>query len=260
MNYFTSGIHGDLALYKKIKNMLDSDDHLWILGDILDGNSSHPEHCIEILDDIWRSKNVTLILGDHEYFHAMRILSLEEDDGDDIWSDFLLSDEVSGKALIEYIDTLPEDDVASIVQKLCKLEVSEILKIGDKFFYLCHGAPAIRTLTDGGNISWQYKVVSNYLDFTTDYSIEMGSDLNINVFTDRYKSVDFKKSIIITGHTPTEDMEEDDIQKMDGIYYEHKKFCLNQNHTADDTEDAGGIIPEWHLLGVDTAGFLTTTI
>ena len=72
MNYFTSGIHGDLNLYKELKKMAasDPDNHLWIVGDILDGNTSHPEYGMEILKDIYRTPNVSLILGDHEYAHA----------------------------------------------------------------------------------------------------------------------------------------------------------------------------------------------
>lgn len=258
MDYFTAGLHGDLKLYKQIKKMLDTDDHLWILGDIFDGNTSHPEHCIEILNDIHRSKNITLIMGDHEYYHAMRLLQREED-SDSLWTDYLLAEDISGKPLIEYIDSLPEEDIADIIHKLVGLEVSNILKVGKRLYYCCHGSPVTRMITEGGNMTWQLMVVSSSIDMSSDYSIEMGSDINIEAFTSMYDSLDFKKMIIITGHTSVEEMEDEGIPLLDGLYYENKKFNLNQNHTADDSEE-NGCLPEWTLLCIDSAGFLTKKI
>ncbi len=252
MNYFTSGIYGNLELYQDLKKLVtDKDNHLWILGDIFDGNEEHPEHCIEILKDISRSDNITLLLGDHEYYHALRIMSQEYPDSTENWTDLLCSMDISGKALVDHIDSLPEEDVNEISRTLCGIEVSEMIGIGDKLFYLCHGAPAIRTVTDGGNMNWQFNVVSSSLDPDMDYSIEMSSDYRIALFQKRLTHIDFRKTIVITGHTSLEEMEEENMKQMDGIYFENKKFCLNQGYPAGDN---------WKVLGIDAAGFLCIPI
>ena len=53
MYYFMSDIHGNARAYFALKAKIDfnSNDKLYILGNIFDGNSEHPEHCLAILDD-----------------------------------------------------------------------------------------------------------------------------------------------------------------------------------------------------------------
>lgn len=254
MNYFTSGIHGNIEVYKELRKLAaDKDNHIWILGDIFDGNEDKPEACIEILNDIFMSDNITLLLGDHEYYHALRIMSREDPDRAENWADLLQSMDVNGQALMDYIDSLPEDDINDIANKLYKTEVTEMVRIGEKLFYLCHGAPAIRTGSDGGNMNWQFNVVGSSIDPNIDYSLEMSSDIRIDHFQKTLSSIDFRKTIIISGHTSIEEMEEEDMRKLDGIYFENKKFCLNQGYPQPDIKD-------WYILGVDAGGFFTQTL
>ncbi len=250
MNYFTSCIYGNIELYKELKNLLkDKEDHLWILGDILDGNGDHPDYCIDILNDISRSNNIHLTLGDHEYYHALRIMNKDNPDIAENWENLLYSTDISGEPLINHINSLPEDDADDVARKLCAYNVSEMIKIGDKTFYLCHGAPSIRTGNEGGNMDWQFNVVNSNIDSYMDYSIEMSSDYRVALFHKHLEEIDFRKTILITGHTSIEDMEDENMRKMDGIYYENKKFCVNQGYPAD--------MDNWNVLGIDAAGFLT---
>ena len=121
MNYFTSGIYGNKELYYQIKKILTKpSDHLWILGDVLDGNDEKPWECLEILEDIEKSNNVHLRLGDHEYFHTMRILSMDNEENTELWVDYLKNADISGKALLEYMNTLSEDDLLDYAYFLSK--------------------------------------------------------------------------------------------------------------------------------------------
>ena len=262
MNYFTSGIHGDLNLYKELKKMAasDPDNHLWIVGDILDGNTSHPEYGMEILKDIYRTPNVSLILGDHEYAHAMRVFSLSSDNPSraEEWEDFLLSSmEVSGKPFMDFLDGLSESDLEDFARMLMETEATEMIRIGKRLVYMCHGAPALRSFSKGGSMEWQFNVINDriYTDF--DYTVAIGSDSRIGVYTKKLGGeLDLKKAIIVTGQTSIETLEEDGVPKMDGLYYDNRKFCLNQGRTADDTEN-GDVTEKWTVLGIDSAGFIT---
>lgn len=66
MIYAVSDIHGDLAMYSHIVNMLKGDDLLYIVGDVIDRGSSG----ITILQDIMKRPNVELLLGNHENYQA----------------------------------------------------------------------------------------------------------------------------------------------------------------------------------------------
>ncbi len=255
MNYFTSGIHGNIEVYKDLKKLVsDRDDHLWILGDIFDGNEDHPEYCIDIFNDICRSGNISLVLGDHEYFHTLRIMLRGDEQGrDENYKDLLLSADIPGEALIDYIDSLPEDETIDIAKRLSDAEVTNMVKIGEKLFYLCHGAPSIRVNAENGIMNWQYSVVSSSLDFDMDYAIEMSSDPHVNMYQQKFTNLDFRKTILITGHTSVEEMEDEAVRQMDGVYFENKKFCLNQGYPQPNPK-------EWTVLGIDAAGFITLKV
>ena len=113
VNYFTSGIYGNKDLYFRIKNtMVRPNDVLWILGDVLDGNTERPWEALEILEDIEQSPNVRLVLGDHEYFHTMRILSSDNEEASSAWEDSLSTLEFSGVPLMEHMkNNMSEDEV-----------------------------------------------------------------------------------------------------------------------------------------------------
>ena len=260
MNYFTAGIYGDLKLYKRLKELVrDEDDKLWIVGDIFDGSSNNPEDCIEILMDITCSHNIFLILGDHEYYHVMRILAKDKGDekSEERWKNMLLYNEISGKPLMEYIDSLPEDDIKEIVQMLCQSEVSIMINIGNHLFYICHGAPSIRK-GEAGIMIWQYEVASRDIDMSNDYIPEMGSDPKIDTYSSMFGSLDFRKVILITGHTGPEIFEDEGVLKFeDAFYYERRKFCLSTEHTADDED--GDTVP-WSVLAIDAAGYFVQKI
>lgn len=75
MIYAVSDIHGDLAMYNHIVNMLKGDDILYIVGDVIDRGSSG----IAILKDIMKRTNVELLLGNHEWMLLQSLLLADED-------------------------------------------------------------------------------------------------------------------------------------------------------------------------------------
>ena len=77
MRYIISDIHGCkkeyLELLRKIK--FSDEDHLYILGDVLDRG----EDPIGVLLDVMNRKNVTLIMGNHEhlFYSFLKTLGLD---------------------------------------------------------------------------------------------------------------------------------------------------------------------------------------
>ena len=261
MDYFISGLYGDYEAYKRIKKSLNEFDRLWILGDVLDGNSNNPEDCIRILDDIFRQKNMYMVLGDHEYYHAMRLISMEDRDTADIWTDALLSEDITGEPLMQLLDQMDEDEIDDFTMKLTRLEASEMTKIGSNFFYVCHGSPSVRQLgTRNADASWQYKIVTGYPNFDSEYIPEITSDLRIEEFIKNIGYFKVPEICLITGHIPILDLKEEGIRTLSGentdsiVAFQNRKFCINQNITADDNTD------KRILLGIDAAGFILKEI
>lgn len=75
MIYAVSDIHGDLAMYSHIVNMLKDNDTLYIIGDVIDRGSSG----IAILRDIMKRTNVELLLSNHEWMLLQSLLLADED-------------------------------------------------------------------------------------------------------------------------------------------------------------------------------------
>lgn len=265
MNYFTAGIYGDYKAYKNMKSLLKKpEDKLWILGDVMDGNSEHPEECFRILDDIESSGNVTLILGDHEYFHAMRLFGEIEKGGagdepgdsdeagndGDVWYSEIGQFEFSGMALLEYMDNvLSMEEKMRYARFLSSLDVSDMVSVEGRLFYLCHGAPATQR---GSDIEWQYSVVTGKVDFSRSYGRDMASDIRIPHFakTIGIKRGDVESAVLITGHTFTASLEMDGEEVEDGIVFSNRIMAINAGASADNKEP--------HIVvGIDAAGWQT---
>ena len=65
MHYILSDIHGNKEAFDTILSMIDlqPEDHLYIIGDVIDRGV----HGIELLQQIRKMQNCTLLLGNHEY-------------------------------------------------------------------------------------------------------------------------------------------------------------------------------------------------
>lgn len=258
MNYFTSGIYGNKELYYRIKKILTRpSDNLWILGDILDGNDEKPWECLEILEDIENSHNIHLILGDHEYFHAMRILSMDNEEATEAWVEQLKDAEISGNALLDYMQTLDEDTLLNYAYFLSKCEVSEMIKIGENYFYLCHGSPSIRLKSPGGDMAWQYDVVTNSCNIDAMYQTEITNDIRISEYEKQFQGIDLSRCHIITGHDSIQDVikKNEQIKTFKGMIHQNKKFYINLGLSTEEQNQS-----TWKILGIDAAGFFIQEI
>ena len=65
MIYVMSDIHGCDARYRSILNQirLKKDDHLYILGDVIDRGPNG----LSILRETMKKENITLLMGNHEH-------------------------------------------------------------------------------------------------------------------------------------------------------------------------------------------------
>lgn len=77
MRYIISDIHGCKKEYLKLLDKINfSDaDHLYVLGDVLDRGFDP----IGVLKDMMNRKNVTFIMGNHDYlfYHFLKTIGLE---------------------------------------------------------------------------------------------------------------------------------------------------------------------------------------
>ena len=83
MHYVMSDIHGNKEAFDKILSMicLQPEDHLYILGDVIDRG----KHGIELLQQIRRLENCTLLMGNHEFMMVDALRNPDDYDAMDLW-------------------------------------------------------------------------------------------------------------------------------------------------------------------------------
>lgn len=185
MNYFVSCLYGDAEKYRKIKDdiRLKEKDHLWILGDILDGNDDNPEACLEILNDIMHAANVTLILGDHEYARCMEFIMSHSNYAVQSWRNFSESLEISGASFNEMADYFNEEERKKYFSYLVSCELSAVVPIGKRYFYIVHGKP---TFYDPIIFSeWQLSTCKDNPDLRKNAWTEISTDEIVLPFTNK---------------------------------------------------------------------------
>lgn len=189
MNYVTSDPHGKfhclLSLLNKARFFDREDNHLYILGDVIDRNGSGG---VDILKWIREQPNVTLLLGNHEKMmldcrwllersenifinsHSIRMLDQWKRNG--------------GNTTLTALKKESPETVRDLLKYLTACPLYKTLRVGDRTYVLVHGGL--------GNFSPE-KELSSYADhellwerpeLTTLYSPEQ--------FT------------VILGHTPTD--------------------------------------------------------
>jgi len=226
MDYFMSDIHGAYNAYVKMKELVNfsENDTLHIIGDIFDGNDRNPEACLKILDDIIEHDNIELTLGEHEYFHIMRYLTEDEPEQQTLWDRALKNGkEKSVNTLVKYIDeNLTKTEKDRYFDYLKECEVSKLCKIGQNYFYICHGAPI--KYEEGDDImDWQFDIVTSAIVFNENFLDAIKSDPNIEASDNMTEDNTF----VICGHLPTRYVF-DASKKMKDFYYPDKKEVNRQ--------------------------------
>lgn len=250
MNYFTSCIYGDVEKYSKIKKdlALREGDHLYILGDILDGNDENPEESENLMMDIMEDPNVTLVLGDHEYTRVMWYVSRSDIDASNRWKNYAETLDVSGIAFNEHMreNFAPEDYDMYLGGFLMSCELSMIVPIGKRYFYLTHGCPC--AYSPQNEPAWQNRIVSANPDFRRPLFTCVRSDpFSIPFLKDSTRPMTKENTIVVVGQMSPQEAamacnrqcDEDD------VFFANKTLAIGRHFPNEPIT----------VVGIDAAGF-----
>lgn len=186
MRYVISDIHGCKKEYIQLLDTIQfsDQDHLYILGDVLDRGFDP----IDVLQDIMERKNVTFILGNHEYlfWYFIKKLGFELSNfqSEDEKCDFRLWIKDGGLPTLDGFLDLPATMKKQIFEFISNAKAYEVLENEGKKYILVHAG--ITEFKKEKSLD-QYQC----LDFIYD---------RIN-YSKRY--YEDKNTFIISGHTPT---------------------------------------------------------
>ena len=185
MHYVLSDIHGDSAAFDVVKTMinLQPDDHLYVLGDVVDRGPDG----IDLLRRIREMENATLLLGNHEYMMIKALRNLNDDWAQRHWrrngceetrKHFFELNPGEREDLLQYVESLP---------------VQTEVEVGGSPFVLVHAAP-----TEMYSLyNWHYE---DEREFAVWHRLELK------------RAVSGKN--VIFGHTPTVNVQRTEGSKM----------------------------------------------
>lgn len=244
MNYFIACLRGDYERYARTKQSLrmKSSDHMWVVGDAISG--SDPEGSIDILEDIAASSNTSLVLGDSEYMQIMRLMSDDDPEGEEEWAAEALKVDPDANAFTEAMRDLPQSRYKFLLEEfLMGCELTASIKIGDRWVYICHGAPQPH-FGPTSVAEWQYAVVANKVYPGRSYWSMLKTDPEFAQALAAQPPATPEKTILVTaGCSPEEAAQDAGVQPSpSGVYYRNGVFVI------------GG--SEAPVLGIDAAGFV----
>ena len=134
MTYVMADIHGHLprfqAVMKQIK--LQQEDHLYILGDVIDRNPKG----IAILRQIMKADNMTMLLGNHEYMMLNWLEEPEDEYNQWVWRN-------NGGYVTQRAYKFCRNDYKQEIREyLTSLPLNIDIEVGGQRFLLVHGSPA----------------------------------------------------------------------------------------------------------------------
>ncbi|MEE1257580.1 MAG: metallophosphoesterase [Lachnospiraceae bacterium] len=184
MTYVMSDIHG---CYNKYVEMLakiefSTADRLYILGDVVDRGSNG----MKVLLDIAKHNNIILLMGNHDQ-EALLLLSqlyklIEEEVSDELLEVYQMWLSDGGNATVsEFLQLSVEEQIKALQELKNALYYKEVI-INDVKYLLAHTVPEKEELQD--------------IKSCDSEAFLMGEP--------EYEKQYFEDVIIITGHTPTE--------------------------------------------------------
>ena len=246
MYYFCGNLFGNYDNYLTIKEKLKlkDTDELWILGNVLDSYDNSPEDSLQIITDIAKTPNIHLIIGEHEFNHIMYHVTIYDKEVHEAYKERLTGMMISGDQLLNYIENNSDvDDIESVFEFLGNdCELSNIIKIGDNYFYLIHGFP---NMYNGNLTAWQIKATEcEPPEEDVDFIPFIKSDPLIqNILKEEdLKNLNQNNTFVICSHKILDDLS--------GLQYKNGTFLLGEN----DPDIAICI------LGIDAAGWFIKKI
>ena len=133
MIYVLSDIHGDMDAFDSILSQiqLGEDDHLYIIGDVIDRGP----HSIELLQRIRKMRNTTMLLGNHEYMMTDRLRHPEDRELAALWY------RNGGGETETSFEKLSADEQEDLLQYLEGLPVQTEISVNGESFLLVHARP-----------------------------------------------------------------------------------------------------------------------
>ena len=133
MIYVMSDVHGCEDRYRNVLRQirLKDDDHLYILGDVVDRGPGG----LKVLRDTMKKKNITLLMGNHE--HMMLASLLHPDDADMRW----LWYQNGGKVTHEQFKHCTQAYRAEVIDYISHLPINIEVSVNGVDYVLVHGAP-----------------------------------------------------------------------------------------------------------------------
>lgn len=187
MIYAISDLHG---CYDKYIRMLErikfsDDDTLYVLGDVVDRGPDG----IKILLDMFERRNVIPLRGNHDEL-ALKLLSLtvkKEDVGNEIIeiSQMWFSD--GGIPTYKAFKELKLQDKKKLLAYMRTFFYFQDIEVGERKFFLSHTVPSKEAMADMNNLS--------LLEFVVGEA--------------EYDKVYFEDKYLVTGHTPTDLIDEE---------------------------------------------------
>ena len=128
-----SDIHGDIDAFDSILSQiqLGEDDHLYIIGDVVDRGP----HSIEVIQRIRKMRNTTLMLGNHEYMMINRLRHPKS------WEPRRLWYRNGGSETEAAFQKLPKDEQEGILRYIEGLPLQVEISVNGETFLLVHARP-----------------------------------------------------------------------------------------------------------------------
>lgn len=133
MHYILSDIHGNKEAFDTMLSQIDlqPEDHLYILGDVIDRGT----HGIELLQQIRKMKNCSLLLGNHEY---MMVNAFRHPDN--LHLKYLWRNNGYMHTYDRFVD-LTQEKQEDLLRYLESLPVQLEITVNRRRFILVHAAP-----------------------------------------------------------------------------------------------------------------------
>lgn len=210
MIYCCSDIHGEYDKYLKLINKikLKEEDTLFILGDVIDRG----EKSIEVLKDMMYRANVIPILGNHEYMAIQILPLLMQEITEETISEFneefvqglLEWLNYGGQSTIDGFKKLSKDNKEDIIDYLMEFSLCEEVRVNGKEYVLIHAGLS--------NFSPERRI--------SDYEL-----YELIFERPKYNLKYFKDKFLVTGHTPTRLIENNN--KPDFIYKGNNHIAID---------------------------------
>ena len=186
MHYVVSDLHGCYKQYRRLLETirLREDDTLYVLGDVVDRGADG----IRILQDMCLRKNIVPFWGNHDY-EAYTLLngffcSRRRDDA--FLDAFRLWLADGGTPTAKAFEALSDGERRAILQYLASFGTYEHCSVGGKQFFLAHTVPPKEKFSDPAACS-----LRDFILGRPEYGRVYAQELHI-----------------VTGHTPTEQIDE----------------------------------------------------